>query len=84
MRVTLADGRVFEERVPMPLGSPVNPVSDEALLKKFRSVSEMVLPAETVETLAERLMHLREVEDVARDVMALLAVEPVTHATFDV
>lgn len=84
VRVTLADGRTFEERVPMPLGSPVNPVSDEALLKKFRSVTEMVLPADTVEMLARRLMHLREVDDVARDVMTLLAQEPVTHATFDV
>ena len=41
VRVTLKDRRLFSLRVPMPLGAPTNPVSDEALLAKFKSVSTM-------------------------------------------
>lgn len=82
--VTLKDGRVLREHVPMPLGAPVNPVSDEALLKKFKSVSGMVLAAETVDKLAERLMTLDASEDVAADVVALLAEKPASTELFHV
>lgn len=82
--VTLKDGRVFQEHVPMPLGSPVNPVTDEALLKKFLSVTGMVFDAETAQTLADRLMALESSGDVRADIVTLLAAEPITHDTFDV
>ena len=82
VQVTLADGRVFEKRVPMPLGSPVNPVTDEALLKKFRSVVGMVLSAEDTDLLAERLMHLAELKDVREEVAEVLAREPASKEVF--
>ena len=83
VRVTLKDGRVLEERVPMPLGSPVNPVTDEALLKKFLSVVGMVFDDDTAKLLAERLMALESSDDVRRDIVTILAREPKTHNTFD-
>ena len=83
VRITLKDGRVLEERVPMPLGSPVNPVTDEALLKKFLSVVGMVFDDGTAKTLAERLMALEDSDDVREDIVTLLAREPKTHDAFD-
>lgn len=82
VQITLKDGRVMREHVPMPLGAPVNPVTDEALLKKFLSVTEMVFDANTAETLADRLMALDSVKDVREEIVTLLAREPKTHELF--
>ena len=83
VRVMLKDGRVLEERVPMPLGSSVNPVTDKALLKKFLSVVGMVFDDDTAKLLADRLMALESSDDVRRDIVTILAREPKTHNTFD-
>ena len=82
VQVTLKDGRAFETRVPMPLGSPVNPVTDEALLKKFRSVVGMVLSPADVDALAERLLSLIEVTDVRAEVAEILGRTPAHREVF--
>ena len=82
VRVTLKDGRTFEERVPMPLGAPVNPVTDEALLRKFRSVTGMVMKEQDVEALAAALLHLPEVRDFRTEVSSILARPPKTREVF--
>ena len=82
VQVTLKDGRAFETRVPMPLGSPVNPVTDEALLKKFRSVVGMVLTPADVDALAERLLSLIEVTDVRAEVAEILGRTPAHREVF--
>ena len=83
VRITLKDGRVLTEHVPMPLGAPVNPVTDEALLKKFLSVTGMVFDDDTVRTLADRLMRLPSLTDIREDIVSLLAREPKTHELFN-
>lgn len=83
VQITLKDGRVLTEHVPMPLGAPVNPVTDEALLKKFLSVTGMVFDDDTVRTLADRLMRLPSLTDIREDIVSLLAREPKTHELFN-
>ena len=83
VRVTLKDGRSWEEHVPMPLGAPTNPVTDEALLKKFCGVVGMVFDDETTERLADTLMALESVSDVKAEVIAILGQSPKTHEPFD-
>ena len=67
----------------MPLGAPTNPVTDEALLRKFRGVVGMVFTEEETETLARTLMGLETVADFRAEVVSLLAREPKTHEAFD-
>lgn len=83
VEVTLHDGRSWREHVPMPLGAPTNPVTDEALLRKFRGVVGMVFTEEKTETLARTLMGLETVADFRAEVVSLLAREPKTHEAFD-
>jgi len=77
------DGRSWREHVPMPLGAPTNPVTDEALLRKFRGVVGMVFTEEETEELARTLMALEEVSDFRTEVASLLAREPRTREQFD-
>lgn len=83
VEILLKNGQHYRKRVPMPLGAPSNPVTDEALLNKFTSVSRMSLPPEIVATLANNLMHLENCHRV-RSLLALLGANPVTRNTFDV
>lgn len=83
VRVTLKNGQSWEEHVPMPLGAPTNPVTDEALLKKFSGVVGMVFDEATTQKLADVLMGLEHVTDVKNEVVTLLASTPKTHAPFD-
>ena len=83
VRVTLKDGQSWEEHVPMPLGAPTNPVTDEALLKKFCGVVGMVFDEATTKELADVLMALESVENVKRDVISILGRTPKTHEPFD-
>ena len=78
--VVLADGRTVSCRVSDPLGSPTNPVTDRALLAKFRSVAGMVLSREATEALAERLLGIEECESVRDALLPLLAAEPAVDA----
>lgn len=83
VHVTLKDGRRFTKHVPMPLGAPVNPVTDEALLKKFHSVAGMVLPQANVEALASNLLMLSALPDAWEALLPHLAAAPVNDGLFD-
>jgi 2-methylcitrate dehydratase PrpD len=52
VRVVARDGRTDELRVPMALGSPANPITDEAYFAKIRGLAAMALD----EARAERLI----------------------------
>ena len=62
LEVTLADGRVLEREVTYPRGHDHNPMTDDEVLTKFRSLARLRLPEAQVEALAERVWSL-ETED---------------------
>lgn len=73
-RVRLKDGRLLEERVDYPPGSPQNPVTEQDLVAKYRSLAEPVLGSDAGE-LADRIFGLENVDDVCQ-LHGLLSGEP--------
>ncbi|BDC45464.1 MmgE/PrpD family protein [Paraburkholderia terrae] len=67
--LTRRDGTSSSRQVLTPLGDPRNPLSDAALLAKYRSLATIVLDDASTNALADAILAL---EDVA-DVRALLA-----------
>ena len=63
--VTLAAGDAppATRRVLIPLGSPANPVSDEALLTKFRALAGMALSEPAVGALADAVLDIEACAD---------------------
>lgn len=80
--VCLKDGKKGSERVAKPLGAPENPVSDEALLAKFRSMVSMVMSPNTTENLIRELIGLPETEDIRSGLLPLLASQPANCVLF--
>ena len=72
VRIVMADGRVFEQHVDHAAGSADNPMSDQALDAKFRTLAEGVLPGERVEALLGRCRAVAGLGNVAE--LARLAV----------
>jgi 2-methylcitrate dehydratase PrpD len=64
-RLTLIakDGRCASRQVKTPLGGPLNPIGDEALLEKFSSLANRVLPAAQTDRLAELCLNLEHQTD---------------------
>lgn len=77
------DGQSYTERVEFPLGAPQNPVSDEALMSKYRDIAGMVFPTEVVEGIADFLLHLKD-QPSLDPVIKLLGSKPTTTAQFDI
>lgn len=68
VRVELADGTVYDERVDIVYGHPRNRMAWPDLVGKFRdcaSYAKRALSAEEVEAIAALVEHLEEVEDVS-------------------
>lgn len=84
VEVVLKDGRKDSEKVNVPLGAPDNPVTDEALLTKFISVSTLALDENTVKTLAEHLLALDTKEDAYQAIVPYLSVKPEKIQLFNV
>lgn len=84
MEVVLKDGRKGSEKVNVPLGSPDNPVTDEALLTKFISVSSLALGESTVKALADNLLKLDDLDDAYEAIVPYLSVKPATIRLFNV
>lgn len=80
--VHLKDGRTGSECVARPLGDPANPVTDEALLEKFRSMVGMVMSPETTDRLILELTRLPETEDIRSELLPLLASKPADPTLF--
>jgi 2-methylcitrate dehydratase PrpD len=58
--VTLADGRTFSKLNKGPTGSPVNPMPDEQMDRKFLDCVTPVLGGEAAEALLQRIRNLDE------------------------
>nr|WP_298099256.1 MmgE/PrpD family protein [uncultured Shinella sp.] len=68
-------GAIYSERVNHALGSPENPVSEEALIAKFRdcaAYSKKPLSGETVDRIIELCLHLEELDDIG-ELIALMS-----------
>jgi 2-methylcitrate dehydratase PrpD len=59
VEVTLRDGGVARAELPYPAGSPENPLSDAAVLAKFRDNAALVLPPDDA-TALEHAVHTLE------------------------
>jgi 2-methylcitrate dehydratase PrpD len=80
--VELADRRTFSCRVSDPLGSPTNPVTDEALFRKFLSVSGIVFGEVHSKLLAERLLGIEGIPDMKAALLPLLGAKPAHEGPF--
>ncbi|MBI4340414.1 MAG: MmgE/PrpD family protein [Chloroflexi bacterium] len=70
VRLTLKDGRSYDQRVEHATGAPENPMTDAQLEAKFRTLTGDVLPKAQAEALLAALWEMERVEDV-RTVVAL-------------
>jgi 2-methylcitrate dehydratase PrpD len=73
IQVTSRDGRSATRQVKLALGGPLNPLSDAALIDKFRSLASRALPAPQVDGLIELCMALGAATDVSQLLELLLA-----------
>jgi len=69
-----ADGRRQSHHVPIALGDPRNPLSDAALLAKFRALAGIALVPAQVDALSDTCLSLERLPD-ARVLNALLAAD---------
>jgi 2-methylcitrate dehydratase PrpD len=63
--VRTKDGREFKAHTTKPKGDPSNPISDEELGAKFRSLTSFLLSWQKIEKLHAMLMSLENVQDLA-------------------
>lgn len=75
LEVTMSDGRVLQEFVPVQKGDHSNPLSWDELLVKFRANASAVLPADNIEPLADLLRDIDAVPNVS-EITRLLRVDP--------
>jgi 2-methylcitrate dehydratase PrpD len=66
------DSRIVEHRVVAALGSPANPLSDDAAWEKVRRLAAMVLSPPAIDALVAAIATLEEADDI-RSLPALLA-----------
>jgi 2-methylcitrate dehydratase PrpD len=71
LTLTSKDGRSASRQVKTPLGGPLNPIGDEALLEKFRSLAARALPDVQVARLATLCLNLDQKTDL-QDLLDLL------------
>ncbi|KAA9000452.1 MmgE/PrpD family protein [Affinibrenneria salicis] len=57
-------GECWQEHVPVPSGSPANPLSDQALFAKYQQLAQRILPAQACQHIYDLCMHLEHVTDV--------------------
>ncbi|WP_020222139.1 MmgE/PrpD family protein [Halarchaeum acidiphilum] len=64
VRVTLVDGTTVSARVPSPTGTADNPMSDTALVQKYRRCASRAINNECVEKSVNLLTTLNDLDDV--------------------
>lgn len=74
VRVTLRDGRTLEREVTFPLGHARNPLSDQEVEGKFRSLAEARLPKGRVDEAVSRCWSLERETDIG-DLLKLFEVD---------
>jgi len=62
--LAISDTEPRSRRVDIPLGDPRNPVSDAALVAKFRALAGMTIPEASVDALETALLDLDTLADV--------------------
>lgn len=72
--LSFVDGTSAALRVPVALGAPANPISDQDLQDKYRSLAGLAMSAARAERLAETVLALDDLAD-ARALLPLLAGE---------
>lgn len=65
VEVALTDGRVMRMQVPVALGAATNPLSNDQLAHKFRSLAGMTLSAQRVDDLLDMLWRIDSFPNVA-------------------
>ena len=65
VRLTLKDGRRFEQYIEHATGSPDNPMPDSQLNEKFLTLATRAMPQQDAHDLLGRLWKLDELDDVA-------------------
>ena len=63
IEVTMNDGTILHKHVEHAVGTAENPMTDNQLERKFRSLAEGILPSSRVDSLLTRLRHLEELPD---------------------
>lgn len=66
VEVTMADGTVYEAVVDDPKGDWRNPVTQEQLEAKFRSVAMREISEEQAQAIVDFVTHMEQVEDIGR------------------
>ena len=74
-------GEHYTHQVPIPLGAPANPLSDEKLIEKYESLAGMIWPEETVKKLCHEIMSLEACSNIEKIDM-LLGTSPLTQEKF--
>lgn len=69
--VTLKDGRKLDRRIDHPYGAPANPLADDALERKFMSLSGLVFDEDRSRKIAAQIWDLDSVTDMRPVVEAL-------------
>lgn len=71
VELTLADGQVISGQTEFPRGDPENPLSQEEIVEKFRSLAKPYLSPENVKKLTNRIFRLESVEDLRKVLFCL-------------
>lgn len=74
MKIRLNGGREFETRVNFPKGDPLNPVSMEEVIEKFRRLALPVIGEFRTEKTIEMILNLERIED-CQEIISLLSVK---------
>ncbi|GAB3208279.1 MmgE/PrpD family protein [Nocardia tengchongensis] len=72
LTIRLEDGTVLHRRIAQPHGGPSDPVTDDEIVAKYRSLVGPLLPAARLHTIADAVLRLDELTDV-RELADLLA-----------
>jgi 2-methylcitrate dehydratase PrpD len=65
VKVTMVDGRVFEENQPHPRGGLEDPLPPAEIVEKFRANARLALPAGHVDDIVDTVSHLAEISSIS-------------------
>jgi 2-methylcitrate dehydratase PrpD len=72
LTISLADGTVLNKRIVQPHGGPSDPVTNDDLIAKYRSLVRLLMPTPRLDAIQQAVLTLDELADV-RELAALLA-----------
>jgi 2-methylcitrate dehydratase PrpD len=64
VQIVLKDGRRLSAANEYPKGDPENPLSEEEVIGKFKTLVAGVIPPFRAESLVERILHLEQIPDI--------------------